>query len=86
VSALNAYAHFAAVFDGTSAVLYVDGIPGSSNGAAGSNAGPRATDFTVGTDTTSYGHFPGDIDEVAIYDKALGAAQVNAHVHLGLGH
>jgi len=81
--------HVVGVFDGTDAILYVDGAEVART-ALLSPAAPTTTNtntlpITIGassdpTTTTPRGHFfDGTIDEVAIYESALSATQIEAH-------
>ena len=76
--------HLAATFDGTTARFYVDGVEVASRAFSGS----------VGTSNTwrigAYGGGPGGffdgvIDEVRVYDRALGAAEILADRDQPLG-
>ncbi|MEV1329486.1 beta-N-acetylglucosaminidase domain-containing protein [Micromonospora costi] len=81
----NEWHHVAAVFDGSRLTVYLDGVadnsvatsvsPGSGTasvklGARGDDAGQR---------------LQGDLDEAAIYDRALTAAELETHYLTGLG-
>jgi len=70
--------HFAVTCDGQQAILYVDGLAGSpvvvTNWATTNSA-----DIVLGNDTDASGrHFTGQLDEVAIYARALSASEVQA--------
>jgi hypothetical protein len=78
----GAWHHVAVAFDrDAGTTVYVDGAslftPGAATGDV-SNAGA----FGVGK-FSSYSHFQGDIDEVAVYPSALSAAQIRAHYDAG---
>jgi hypothetical protein len=84
----SAWHHVATVWDGTSAFVYVDGmVTGSAASMFTANAlenqiGAQCT----GAGSTSCGLFrTGDVDEVAVYDYPLAAANVLMHYHAGLG-
>jgi hypothetical protein len=72
----NAWHHIVYVFDGSAERFYVDGV------AAGSHATTLPawnTPFQLGSyDATNY-MLNGRLDEVALYAKALSAAQVSSH-------
>lgn len=70
--------HFAVTCDGQQAILYVDGVAGSpvvvTNWVA-----TNSDDIVLGSDTDAFGrHFNGQLDEVAIYARALSAPEVQA--------
>ncbi len=76
--------HVAATFDGLVARFYVDGVETASRTFIGT-AGNSNT-WRIGSYGSSpAGFFPGSIDEVRIYDRALGAAEVTADVNRGVG-
>ena len=82
---LSIYAHYAAVFDGKNASLYVDASLASSKPVQGAIAS-RLSELSVGREFSSGRYyFSGSIDEIAIYDKALSAAQVVRHHDVGIG-
>ena len=76
--------HLAATFDGTTARFYLNGAEVASKAVSGA----------VGTSNTwrigAYGSVPGGffdgvIDEIRVYDRALGAAEVQADMSQPLG-
>jgi hypothetical protein len=70
--------HFALVWDGQHALLYVDGIAGEPV-LIPDFAPANATDIVLGSDTDSGGrHFNGQLDEIALFDRALSADEVLA--------
>ncbi len=75
----------AAVYDGTNVLLYVDGgLVGSQSLAAFDTDSTRP--FSVGYGTLyDGGYFLGLIDEVALFDRALSAVQVNDLYSKALG-
>jgi subtilisin len=82
---LNKWYHLVGVFDGTNALLYVDGsliqsvpIPSGQNYLP-----PLRTGICLGSD---YGNrwFEGRLDEAAFYPHALSEAQVLAHYQAGI--
>ena len=84
IPAVGQWQHLAATFDGATARYYVDGVEVASRAFAGS----------VGTSNTwrigAYGFGPGGffdgvIDEVRVYDRALGAAEIVADRNQPLG-
>jgi hypothetical protein len=74
----SAWRHYAASFDGTVSRLFVDGQMVSKPTDAGITT--RTSVFTVAGRSGGSEYFPGSIDEVAVYDKALTLAQIIAHI------
>jgi Concanavalin A-like lectin/glucanases superfamily len=70
--------HFALTCDGQQAILYVDGVAGDP--AVATNWVPNnAQDILLGVDNVAASrHFNGALDEVAIYQRVLTAAEVQA--------
>lgn len=76
---LNRWTHIAGTYDGTQLLLYLDGV------AVGGRPDSRAQlvksgHLYVGTKNLQGGVIKGAIDEVAIYDRALSASRIAAHV------
>jgi hypothetical protein len=84
-SILNRWVHFVSTYDGALLRLYVDGVEIGSTADA-RPAGPIDAIVWVGAnDGFDFVPIQGDLDEVAIYDKALPAARVKAHFDIGSG-
>lgn len=76
--------YLAAVYDGASLVLYVDGVPGSARPDA--RAMPVFSfSALIGLSFIGYAWVDGTIDELVIYDHALAADRITAHHQRGLG-
>ncbi|MCX4473588.1 beta-N-acetylglucosaminidase domain-containing protein [Micromonospora sp. NBC_01655] len=81
----NKWHHVAAVFDGSRLTVYLDGLADNSvattvapgSGTASVKLGGR------GDDTSQ--RLQGDLDEAAIYDRALTAAEIQEHYFAGNG-
>jgi hypothetical protein len=77
------WSHVVAVWNGTAAVLYVDGVlvddTNDGSGTYNPNTGPSAPTFTVGSYDIGDNAFHGSVDEVAFYPTALTPAQILAH-------
>jgi len=75
--------HVVGVFDGTDAILYVDGVEVASAPLGTVTTNTNTLPITIGADSDSVGArghiFDGTIDEVAIYESALTATQIQAH-------
>ena len=67
--------HVAATYDGTSASLYLDGSIVASSAFAG-DVGDSSTWRIGAYGATPTGFYGGTIDDVRIYDRALGADQI----------
>jgi len=81
-SALNSYSHVVATWDGTSALLYVNGTLASSTNdtaVSGSYVPNSTVDLTVGTLADQSSPYVGSVDEVAFYPSALTLNQIAAH-------
>ena len=80
---LGVETHIAGTYDGSTLKLFVNGVLAASTPAPGTltqcpqvtSIGGRATDFS-GTPGSSDWYFPGSIDEVHIYDRALADCEV----------
>jgi hypothetical protein len=78
----SAWTHYAAVFDGVKISLFVDGTMASSHAVTASIA-PRSADFAVARHSQNDGFFfKGALDELAVYARALSAADLVRHVNL----
>jgi hypothetical protein len=84
---LNAWHHYASTWNGTTVLLYVDGVQIGSWAATGqfyqTSSGEGIGCFHVpqdGTPSTNIsGFFTGVIDEVAVYRRALSAAEIASY-------
>jgi hypothetical protein len=68
--------HVAYTWNGTTNILYVDGVAVASTGTA--HDGAAVTSAFIGATSAAAGFFNGSIDEVRIYDRALTALQVSS--------
>lgn len=75
------WCHVVCVYNVTSASLYVNGtLAASSSAPVGSFSPNPSGRFSIGgIDNSSENPFDGDMDEVAVYGKALSAADVATH-------
>src|SRR5207248_1885596 len=81
----NAWHHVALTKDGTNLILYLDGSSVASTPMTEATY-YQGGGIAIGRDGDSSGsYFPGNIDEVAVYDHALSASQVAAHWAVGAG-
>ena len=71
----NVWTHLALTYDGAQMRLYVDGELADTTPAP-EGVEPSTGDLSIGCDTEYKDHFEGLIDEVRVYDRALGAGEV----------
>ena len=76
------WVHVAAAFDGKDTIFYVDGENVSTVPTAGAVAGPRCN-FVIGSQCAC-NYFNGVIDEVAVFNVALGEDDIGAIMNHGL--
>lgn len=77
--------HIVGSWDGTTAVLYVDGLPVGSAALSGTLATGSAADFVIGNNSANVTRWwDGTIDEVAYYGTGLSADRVRAHYYAGV--
>jgi hypothetical protein len=82
----NAWHHVATIADGASLKTYYDGALVGTGGSATGNYGNSIYNVHIGGGgvfDASGNFFTGQIDEVAIFDKAIPAARVAAHYRAG---
>jgi hypothetical protein len=76
--------HVTGVYDGSSIMIYIDGIKQSQvKSLSGNILSQRDTDkfvFKIGSDRTSGRKFIGDLDEVRLFDKALSEAEISGYL------
>lgn len=80
--AIGAVTYVAAVYDGQAMRLYVDG-EGVAEVPAGLGLIDTAAPFRVGARADGANAFAGEIDEVAVYDRALDSETIRAHFVAG---
>ncbi len=72
------FAHVAGTYDGGTLGLYVNGeLQASANSTTPLD--DRASDLVIGGDSAGHSCFTGDVADVAIYGRALGAADLQRH-------
>ena len=72
---LNTWSHLAATYDGTTLRLYVNGTQVASRALSGSIV-PSTGPLRIGGNGVWVEYFRGRIDEVRIYNRALGATEI----------
>jgi hypothetical protein len=87
--ALNTWYNVVITWNGTNVITYVNGVldkSNSSSNAPNTTAGPQKTQigrYAFGPGPTAGGYFAGKIDEVRIYNRALGATEITNLYKLG---
>ena len=80
--ALNTWHHVAAVGDGTSLRIFLDGAVAATGGSPTTNYGASASAFKIGGGgifAPKGNFFSGAVDEVVVYDRALSAEEIARH-------
>jgi hypothetical protein len=65
--------------------LFVDGESLAEGGTSAVGLSPTAEPFIIGADSLGNFGFAGELDEVAVYGRALTDAEIRAHHLLGQG-
>ncbi len=77
---INQWYHVCAVADGSTLKLYTNGVLAATGGTASSNYGSSSSTFHIGGGgvfDASGNFFNGQIDEVAVWNRALSAAEIS---------
>lgn len=80
---MGAWYHVVAVYDGTSAVVYVNGVAGTPAAPTGYVPSPGVQMMIGGRADASF-WWNGIADEVAVYGRALTAAEIDGHYKNGI--
>jgi len=80
---LNAWVHLSATYDGATLRLYRDGQLVASTAAAGALAQCSAVSAIGSKSDGKYHFFPGVIDDVRMFDRALSADALRKQLYLG---
>jgi hypothetical protein len=80
--------HVAVTYDGTTAVLYIDGVVDKTATMSGGIRSTSTTPLRVGakSTTTPSEFLPGSLDEAAYYTTALSAERIARHYLAGIAH
>lgn len=84
VPSAREYHHIVSTYDGAKMALYLDATLAGVTVDARSQK-PKPVPFLVGTRQPGANRWPGVIDEVAVYDRALSAADIERHFAKGRG-
>lgn len=75
--ALNEWHHVAETFDGTQSIAYIDGVADHTNLTAASSIFASTASVYLGADVdAATAYFPGILDDVRVYNRALPALEV----------
>jgi hypothetical protein len=77
---LNAWSHIALTYDGTTLRLYVNGVQVRSKAQTGS-ASVSTGMLRIGGNSVWGEYFAGLIDEVRIYNRVLGVAEIQTDMN-----
>jgi hypothetical protein len=72
--------HLVGTFDGARMKLYVDGALAEDNASGVTIVYDASSPFAIAKQSCCSNTFPGSIDEVALYDRALLDVQIKAHL------
>jgi hypothetical protein len=85
VATTATWVHMVATYDGTTGLVYFDGVQQGTGPAAFALTG-ATSNFVIGAEAGGGDvWFLGNLDEVAVYDHVLAASRVLAHYHVGVG-
>ena len=79
----SAWHHIVGTYDGSNAVLYIDGVQAQTVAATGTISTNNSV-WTIGRDTAGSNYFDGNIDEVKLFSRALSANEVKAEYDAGV--
>lgn len=80
---LNRWYHLAWTFDGTTSSLYINGILNTTSTSLPPSGTPTSVFIGSYGSASGNGFWDGSLEEAALYDYALTAAQVQAHYNAG---
>jgi hypothetical protein len=73
----QAWVHVATTWDGTTVRLYVNGVLVTTT-LAPNTLPSNMLDLRIGADSNGHNRFDGLLDELAVYDRTLSAAEIAA--------
>jgi len=80
----SVFHHYVYAYDAANYLLYVDGVSKGGGASSGSGISTGTDGFAISGDTTATNFFAGVIDDVAVFSRALTAAEVQI-IYVG-GH
>jgi glucose/arabinose dehydrogenase/PKD repeat protein len=81
---LNSWSHLASTFDGSTVRLFVNGVLAGSSSVSGAMAASTGV-LRIGGNSVWSEWFAGLIDEVRVYNRALGAAEIQQDMQAPIG-
>ena len=82
---LDTWTHLAATYDGTTWRFYINGTEAANTNAGGTLGPANAASLEIGASGTCGNTFPGLIDEVEIFNRALSASEIQAIYNASTG-
>ena len=79
----NTWYHIAGVFNGTSMILYINGVSKATCNFAATTIGSSPNPVIIGGRVVAGNNFNGLIDEPRIYNRALSAEEIRYHYNRG---
>ncbi len=73
----NVWLHYAATYDHNAVKLYLNGVPLKTNVIGAATVAHSTSSFRIGMDDNGNCPFPGSIDDVRVYSRALNAAEID---------
>jgi hypothetical protein len=72
----NVWLHYVATYDHNAVILYLNGVPLITNVIGAATVAHSTSSFRIGMDDNGNCPFPGSIDDVRVYNRALTAAEI----------
>ena len=72
----NVWLHYAATYDHNAVKLYLNGVPLKTNVIGAATVAHSTSSFRIGMDDNGNCPFPGSLDDVRVYNRALTAAEI----------
>ena len=78
----NVWLHYAATYDHNAVMLYLNGVPLQTNVIGTATVAHSTSSFRIGMDDNGNCPFPGSIDDVRVYNRALSKSEI-AYLYQG---
>jgi len=72
---INVWNHIASTYDGSNSIIYINGVQSATESSTGTLT-TNANNLAVGAARGTLGFFNGTIDEVKIWNRSLGSAEI----------